>query len=582
LAVAGCSGTVTPSSGGDSKEGTPVKGGTLNMLGVGDVDYMDPNITYFTTGALTNRMWIRQLFTNPAVAGKVTTTAPDLATELPTSSNGGVSADAKTYTIKIRKGPKWDTSPARAVTAGDAVRGVMRTCNPVQPFGGIPDFNDLIVGYSSFCAGFAKVAHTPAAIAAYMKSTPLPGVVAKDDSTVVFLLTHPAAYFPDMLTMNAFSPVPVEINKYLPTSPELAANTIADGPYKIDSYVATKSIKLSRNPAWDPASDPIRKAYVDKIVVNEASTQDSTQQQLQTSSPAADMEFDTFPPPSQIPALIAKGDKNLHIGASSSSNPYVVFNTVSPNNNKAMANVKVRQALSYAINRNNIIQVLGGPKINLPLSHVLPPTLLGGETNFDLYPYNVAKAKQLLSEAGFPNGFTVKFLYRNVSEGNVKSFQTIQQDLSKAGVKVVGIGTPQADFFTKYMQVPSVAKRGVWDVSLAGWGADWYGNGALSYFNPLLSGPPSFPPVGSNFGLYNSPVANKAITAGVNAINADEAKRLWAAADKAVMQEAPIFPITNKQDVTYKASHVHNAIYLPALQQNDPTNVWIDKAKQGG
>ncbi|MDQ1535949.1 MAG: peptide/nickel transport system substrate-binding protein [Actinomycetota bacterium] len=581
LTTSACGGSVTDTATTKS-EGTPVRGGTLNMLGVGDVDYMDPNITYFTTGALANRMWVRQLFTNPAVTGKVTTTVPDLAAEIPTTSNGGVSTDAKTYTIKLRQGPKWNTTPARAVTAGDAVRGVMRTCNPIQPFGGIPNFNELIVGYSTFCAGFAKVAHTPAAIAAYMNTTALPGVVAKDDSTVVFTLTHPAAYFPDMLTLNAFSPVPVEFNKYLPASPELAANTVANGPYRIDSYVATKSIKLSRNPAWDPASDPVRKAYVDRIVVNETSTQDSAQQQLQTSSPAADMEFDTFPPPSQIPALIAKGDKNLNIGASSSSNPYVVFNTVSPNNNKAMANVKVRQALSHAINRNNVIQVLGGPKINPPLTHVLPSTLLGGETSFDLYPYDVNKAKQMLSEAGFPNGFTVKFLYRNVSEGNRKAFQTIQQDLSKAGIKVVGIGTPQADFFTKYMQVPSVAKRGVWDVSLAGWGADWYGNGALSYFNPLFSGPPSFPPTGSNFGLYSSPAANKAINAAINAPTDERAKDLWAAADRAVMGEAPIFPITNKQDVTYKASHVHNAIYLPALQQRDPTNVWIDKAKQGG
>ena len=45
---------------------------------------------------------------------------------------------------------------------------------------------------------------------------------------------------------------------------------------------------------------------------------------------------------------------------------------MSPNNNKALQKVKVRQALSYAINRTNIIQVLGGPKINPPLTHVLP------------------------------------------------------------------------------------------------------------------------------------------------------------------------------------------------------------------
>jgi peptide/nickel transport system substrate-binding protein len=583
LALTACSGTVAPTPGASSTSPpTAVTGGTLNMLGTGDIDYMDPNISYFSIGYIGLRIWTRQLFSNPAVEGKTTTAAPDLATELPTTANGGISADAKTYTIKIRQGAKWDTTPARQVTAADMVRGVKRTCNPVQPFGGIPDFHELIVGYAAFCDGFGKVAKTAPAMAAYIEKTDLPGVVAKDASTITFLLTHPAAYFTDMLTLPAFSPAPVEINKYVPASPEAAAHTISDGPYKVDSYVATKSINFSRNPAWDAASDPIRKAYVDKIVVNETLTQDSVQQQLQTNSPSADMEFDAFPPASQIPALLAKSDPLLNLGPTASSNPYVVFNTASPNNNKALGNVKVRQALSYAMNRNNIIQVMGGPKLNIPLSHVLPADIVGGEQSFDLYPYNVTKAKALLTEAGFPNGFTLKFLYRPTSQSSTKGFQTIQQDLTKVGVKVVGVPSPSADFYTKYLEVPTVALRGVWDLSLAGWGTDWFGNGALSFFKPLFSGKTSFPPVGSNFGMYDSAAANTAINAAVNATSDAEAKTLWAAADKQVMEDAAFFPITNPVQPNYHAAQVHNAIYIPAIQQFDPTNVWIDKDKQGG
>jgi peptide/nickel transport system substrate-binding protein len=545
LVLTACSGTVTPTTGssGSSTSGpAPVTGGTLNMLGAGDVDYMDPNVSYYSIGYLGLRMWSRQLFTNPAIPGKVTTTVPDLATELPTTANGGISADNKTYTIKLVQGAKWDTTPARQITAADVVRGFKRTCNPVQPFGGIPDFKDLIVGYATFCDGFAKVGQKAPEIAAYMNKTALPGVVAKDDSTVTFALTHPATYFVDMLTLAAFSPAPVEGDQYLPASPELAAHTISDGPYKIASYVATKSINFIRNPAWTAASDPVRKAYVDKIVINETATQDSTQQQLQTGTPSADMEFDNFPPPTQIPALIAKGDPLLNLGETASTNPYVLFNTVSPNNNKALSDVKVRQALSFALNRSNIIQVLGGPKINPPLTHVLPADIVGGETNFDLYPNDTAKAKTMLSAAGFPKGLSLKFLYRNSSQGSTKAFQTIQQDLSKIGVTVVGVPSPSADFFTKYLQVPEVAKRGVWDLSLAGWGTDWYGNGALSFFNPLFSG----------------------------------------AADKQVMADAPIFPLTNPVQANYHAAQVHNTIYLPTIQNFDPTNVWIEKDKQGG
>jgi peptide/nickel transport system substrate-binding protein len=63
--------------------GSPVRGGILNMLGTGDVDYMDPNISYLTTGYLSLRMWSRQLLNYPAVAGQTTDVVADLATQVP-------------------------------------------------------------------------------------------------------------------------------------------------------------------------------------------------------------------------------------------------------------------------------------------------------------------------------------------------------------------------------------------------------------------------------------------------------------------------------------------------------------------
>jgi peptide/nickel transport system substrate-binding protein len=585
LGLTACSNASTGGTGGSasgsSAGAAAVRGGTLNMLGAGDVDYMDPNISYYSIGYLGLREWSRQLFTYPAVNGQVTQAAPDLASEMPTPGKG-ISSDGLTYTVALRSGAKWNTSPARQVTAADVVRGVKRTCNPAQPFGGLPDYLDLIVGLKTFCDGFAKVGHTPAAMTAYLESTALPGVVAKDDLTVEFKLTHPASYFADMLTLPAFSPAPKEYDAYVPASAELAQHTISDGPYMVESYSPTKNITFTRNPAWTAASDPIRKAYVDKIVINETVTQDSTQQQLQTGTPSADMEFDNFPPPSQLPALIAKKDPNLNIGPTASTNPYIVYNTASPNNNAALGNAKVRQAISYALNRNNMIQVLGGPKLNTPLSHVLPASIVGGEQSFDLYPYDAAKAKQMLADAGFANGITLKMLYRNSSEGSSKTFQTAQQDLSKAGIKVEGVPSPNADFYTKYLQVPSVAKRGVWDLAVAGWGADWYGNAALSFFNPLFSGEPAFPPIGSNFGLYNSPTTNDLIKKAATAKTEDEARTLWAQADKQVMSDAPFFPITQPNQANYHASQVHGAVYVPAIQNFDPTNVWLSADKQGG
>ena len=151
LALAAC-GTSSGNTSGSSASASasPVKGGVLNMLGSGDVDYMDPNVSYYSIGYLNLRMWSRQLFTYPATPGQTTSAVPDLATQMPTTANGGISADGKTYTITIRQGAQWNSSPARQVTAADVVRGVKRTCNPQQPFGGTPDFASLIEGYQTF------------------------------------------------------------------------------------------------------------------------------------------------------------------------------------------------------------------------------------------------------------------------------------------------------------------------------------------------------------------------------------------------------------------------------------------------
>jgi peptide/nickel transport system substrate-binding protein len=258
-----------------------------------------------------------------------------------------------------------------------------------------------------------------------------------------------------------------------------------------------------------------------------------------------------------------------------------VFNTVSPNNDGALGKIEVRQALEHALNRDNLIQVLGGPDINKPLTHVLPDGIEGSQ-DFDLYPHDVDKAKQLLSDAGHTDGLTLKVLYRPSSEAERKLFATIQQDLSKVGIKVTGVPSPDADFYTKYLQVPSVAQRGVWDLATAGWGPDWYGNAALSFFAPLFDGESAFPPIGSNFGFYESARTSELVRRATTTADEQEALDAWAEADRQVMEDAAFFPITDPQQDNYRAAHVHNAIFIASFQQFDPANVWLESGMQGG
>ncbi len=567
--------------------GTAKRGGTLHMLGVGDVDYMDPNISYYATGYLGLRMWSRQLVTNPAVVGKTTSVVPDLATQLPTAANGGITNGGKTVKLTIKSGAKWDTNPARQVTAADVVRGVKRTCNPITPFGGMPDFQTLIVGLSPYCDGFAKVkAKSAQALSGYQNSHNVAGVSVDPSNplTVVFTLTSPASYFVDMLTLGAFSPSPKEYDKYVPASAQLAQHTISDGPYKITSYSPTKSINFARNSAWSSATDSVRKAYVNAIVVNETGNQDTIQTQLQANTPGADMEWDTFPPNTAIPNLIAAKDKNLNITPQFSSNPYVVFNTVSPNNSGALKSVAVRQALSKAIDRAHLTVDLAGTAVAPPLTHILPAGISGTKSNTspNPFPYDVAQAKKELAKAGHKQ-LSLKILYRPDSSTSKAIYLTLNQDLSKAGIKVTGVSASNADFYTKYLFAPSVAKAGTWDISIAGWGPDWYGDAAKSYFSPLFFGNDgksgsAFPPSGSDFGFYNNPQVNHLVDQAVAQSDASAAAALWAKADAIVTNDAAIFPITADNQPTYHASHVHNTIAMPVYQQVDPTNVWLSSS----
>ena len=218
---------------------SPVMGGTLTMLGTGDVDFMDPNISYYSVGYAGLRMWSRQLYTYPATVGSTTDIVPDMATAMPTITDNGTH-----YAITIRTGVMWNTTPPRQVTAADIVLGTKRQCNPAQPFGGQPDYNNLIEGYLTFCNGFANVAQNPAAIAAYMTANQISGVSVDPSNplTVDFTLTQATPYFTNILALPAFSAAPVEWNAYLPGSAELAQHTLSDGPYQVSNYNPNVSI----------------------------------------------------------------------------------------------------------------------------------------------------------------------------------------------------------------------------------------------------------------------------------------------------------------------------------------------------
>ena len=560
--------------------GAPQRGGTLNMLGDGDVDYMDYNASYYAIGYLAQRLWLRDLYAYPATPGKTLAAEPDLATAQPAVTDGG-----KTATVTIRSGAMWNTSPPRQVTAADVILGMKRACNPTPThFGGLADYEAQIVGYSDFCTGFQKVSPTSlTAINNYMNTHQISGVSASGE-TLTIHLTQPAAYLSGAMTMDSFAPAPIESEKYLPGSAASAQHMIADGPYQITSYVPTKSIRFARNPAWQASSDPIRKAYVNAINITETGNPTTIQQVLQTNSGAGGMEFNAWPPVASLPGLVqqmkAGTTHDMNLGPSGGSNPYFVINTISPNNNKALGNTKVRQAISMAINRTHLIQDLGGPEVAPQLSHILPTGIGGAEdvaANFDPFPYNPSKAKSLLKAAGYPNGLKLTVVYNAESTSEPKMYQTLVNDMAPAGITLKQLAVPPADLYTKYMYGKSTATAGNWDIGMVGWGADWYGAGsAISYFNPLYSCA-AVVPNSSNYTYYCNNSLDSMVHQAMAATSNAAADALFAKADELVTNQAITYQITQNLQANYHSSFVHNAVYVPEFQNFDPTNVWMSK-----
>ena len=558
---------------------TGTKGGTLTMLGTGDVDHLDPASAYYTVSFQIIRGYSRQLVTYPTSSDPNANTSivADMATQVPSTSNGGISADGLTYTFKIKSGVKWDTTPARQVTAADFVLGFKRLCNPVNPVGAPAYYETTIAGFKDFCEPMLAGGSTLTAINAYMSGHDISGITTSGTDTVKFKLTQPAGDFLNILALPFASPAPVEYLQYVPGDDTFNQHVISDGPYKIVKYDPAKELDLDRNPAWDASTDSVRAAYVDHIKVTMGLTQQAVQQQIAAGT--GDMEWDVVPPTADLAQLLQSTprDPRLVIGTPSSINPYIVFNLQSPNQGGAMANLKVRQALEYVVDKVAIAQFVGGLSINKAAHQVLWAGNAGYQP-FDLYPTpsdkgDPAKAKSLLAAAGYPNGLTLNYVYRTSGNGP-KEAASYQANFAAAGVTLKLVPVPSAQFYTKYLESADASKRGVWDIGAPGWIPDWFGNNGRSVIEPLFDGR-TYGPGTVDYGDYNSTVTNTAIDAALAAKSLADANKYWHQADLQIMQDAAIIPVLNQQTPLYHSARVQNFVFFPFFQQGDPSNVWL-------
>ncbi len=588
LALAAC-GTSTNST--TTNSGKPVYGGTLNVIASAGQDHFDTVSAYGTWDYMFERIYARQLVAYPSAnyskagdAGWKTDTTPvaDVATELPTTANGGISDGGLTYTFHIKPGVDWQNG--RQVTSQDFQREYLAFANPVSPVGNSGYFLSTISGFANYFNGEAKYfstkSHAPTAanIANYQNTHSISGITTPNSSTIVFHLTQPAGDFLYILAMPFNSARPVEYNNYVPDSAAFRTHLMSDGPYKLASYVPGKSVVWVRNPAWKQSTDTIRHQYVAKVV-DTIGVSDATTQVDEIKAGTEDLEQDTpFPP--QLIASYAK-NPDFKVWPQSDTNPYIVFNLQSPDANGAMGKLAVRQAAEFTVNKVAIQKLFGGPAVATIMNTAIPPGNLG-YAPISLYdtPGNQgdpAKCKSMLAAAGYPKGMTLTDLYLNDSV-NTALFQSVQASFASCGIKLTGKPEPISSYFVDLGNAPQNNKPNQWDVAQPAWFPDWYGPNGRTTVQPFFQTDCALNTI--NYGCFSSKTLDATINQALASLNPAAAAPLWHKVDLIAQQNAVIIPLVDQGIANFTSSRVASpgspyVLWNPNIGDPDITNLYI-------
>ncbi|MFE7809819.1 ABC transporter substrate-binding protein [Streptomyces sp. NPDC057430] len=490
--------------------GTPQKGGTLTVLSNQDFTHLDPARNWVMSDMdFGTRLLYRTLVTYKAEPGpKGAELVPDLAEDLGVSSNG-----AKTWTFRLKKGLKYeDGSP---ITAQDVKYNVERSFSPDLPGG--PDYAARHLAGAEGYQGPAQGKH-------------LASVKTPDEHTIVFELRKPFAEFPYAATLPTFAPVP----KARDNGPQYDNRPFSSGPYKIESYARDKQLVLVRNTHWDPATDTVRKAYPDRLVVTMGLKANQIDDRLIASS-GADASAVSWRKlsPESTPKVLTKADVRARLLAESTN----CTEMVQMHTGRApFDDVRVRQAVQYALDREAIMTASGGPALNDPATALMPGSLFGGRQPDTLgipLTGDVEKARQLLGQAGRADGFSTRI---TVSNGDKGVGEAIQQSLGRVGIKVT-IETVDPSAF--YDTIGDTGNRT--DLVYTGWCPD-YPSG--STFLPFVFDGRYIKDKGNsgNHSLFRDDATMKRMDEIAAMTDAAQADKEWQKLDGEILAKAPTAP----------------------------------------
>ena len=441
---------------GDAASGEGSKGGTLYILTeLEQILHLDPQRNYtgedlaFASAYLNRTLTQYTLSKDNAEASQL---VADAATDTGTASN-----DGKTWEFTLKDGMKWEDG--KDVTCEDFKYGISRTFATDVITDG-PAFALSMLDVTDYKGPYAGDA---AGQASYDKA------VVCEGNKITFNLSRTAFDFNYAVTLSAFAAVRQDVD-----TAELYDDTVlSNGPYKIESYVKKDKLVLVRNENWDPATDTFRSAYPDRIEYIFSQPAALITERLMAD--AGDDQM-TISPDSVDPAKLAVvfSDAKYEKRRFNELDPYVRYYAI---NTKKVPNVKHRQAILAAVNRDELRTIAGGEyageyadgviKPNIGVDYA--PTGLWDGLLGEAIPAegNPELAIKLIAESGepFPQPFVIDY---GQSETNDKAAASLVASLAKAGI----VATPNAiEPGAYYGVVLDPAKQG--SMSASGWAPDW-------------------------------------------------------------------------------------------------------------
>jgi peptide/nickel transport system substrate-binding protein len=528
-----------------------VRGGTLQVLTSDPEPTLDTAFFFYPPLA---RAYARTLY-GYNLAGppeQKTVPVPDIASGPPQ-----VSADQRTYTFRLRAGVRYAPPVDREVTAQDFITAIERLYDKTISLSG-NSYADLIAGASAFGAG---------------KASRISGLAAPDARTLQITLVQPAPDLLSILALPMFAPVPGEYAANYAVGENYSGHVVGSGPYTPDVYIPGETVVLVRNPHWDPATDPLRKAWVDRIHVRVGVGISLIQRQIEREE--ADLSLNSHVPQARVAALRADPQRSRRVSVNTTGSLlFLVLGTHRAAG--AIADVRVRQAVNYAIDKVAYRDAVAGrfAATGELASTIMAPGSLGYR-HYDLYPTpggrgDPAKARALLAAAGYPHGLTLGFA--TFGSGRLAAGRKpIEDSLKRAGIRLKVTTNKEWDPHFEALRNP--AKRLEHQLAQNGWILEYFGDNArqsiVAQYDSRLTDT-------GNFSEYDNPAVNQIIDRALAEPDWDRRAALWAQIDQRIMRDAPLVPLLWEKASFQWASRVHGWTYDPWTTAPDLTAVWLD------